>query len=105
MMPSARSASHATGQLKTHSSRICGVLEEQLHASGRSLLEKGTLMNMKFGVQGSPEGTIQVQLTQLAQDALGQPELAATSDARLQAAFGQAGKEDLVQTGQTTFLS
>ena len=40
--------------------------------------------------QGSPEGTVQVQLTLLAQEALGQPELAATSDARLQAAFGQA---------------
>jgi len=50
-------------------------------------------------VQGSPEGTVQVQLTLLAQEAMGQPELAATSDARLQAAFGQAGKGDIVQTG------
>lgn len=50
-------------------------------------------------VQGSPEGTVQVQLTLLAQEALGQPELAATSDARLQAAFGQAGQGDIVQTG------
>ncbi len=50
-------------------------------------------------LQGSPEGTVQVQLTLLAQEAMGQPELAATSDARLQAAFGQAGKGDIVQTG------
>lgn len=50
-------------------------------------------------MQGSPEGTVQVQLTLLAKEALGQPELAATSDARLQAAFGQAGKGDIVQTG------
>ena len=50
-------------------------------------------------VQESPEGTIQVQVTLLAKEALGQPELAATSDARLQAAFGQAGQGEIVQTG------
>lgn len=50
-------------------------------------------------MQGSPEGTIQLQMTLLAKEALGQPELAASSDVRLQAAFGQAGKGDLVQTG------
>ena len=50
-------------------------------------------------LQGSPEGTIQVQVTLLAKEALGQPELAATSDARLQAAFGQAGKGDIIKTG------
>lgn len=51
-------------------------------------------------LQGSPEGTIHVQVTLLAKEALGQPELAATSDARLQAALGQAGKGEIVQTGQ-----
>ena len=50
-------------------------------------------------MQGSPEGTIQLQMTLLAKEALGQPELASSSDARLQAAFGQAGRGDLVQTG------
>lgn len=39
-------------------------------------------------------------MTLLAKEALGQPELAASSDARLQAAFGQAGKGDLVKTGE-----
>lgn len=38
-------------------------------------------------------------MTLLAKEALGQPELASSSGARLQAAFGQAGKGDLVQTG------
>lgn len=56
-------------------------------------------------VQGSPEGTVQVQLSLLAQEAMGQPELAATSDARLQAAFGQAGKGDIVQTGDCQAIS
>lgn len=55
-------------------------------------------------LQGSPEGTIQVQVTLLAKEALGQPELAASSDARLQAAFGQAGKGEIVQTGQATVI-
>ena len=55
---------------------------------------------MHVHAQGSPEGTVQVQLILLAQEALGQPELAATSDARLQAAFGQAGRGDIVQTGE-----
>ena len=41
-----------------------------------------------------------MQVTLLAKEALGQPELAATSDARLQAALGQAGKGEIVQTGQ-----
>ena len=41
-----------------------------------------------------------MQLTLLAKEALGQPELAATSDARLQAALGQAGKGEIIQTGQ-----
>ena len=50
-------------------------------------------------MQGSPEGTIQVQLTLLAKESFGQPELAASSDARLQAALGQAGQGDIVQTG------
>jgi len=36
---------------------------------------------------------------------MGQPELAATSDARLQAAFGQAGKGDIVQTGDNQSIS
>lgn len=41
-----------------------------------------------------------MQVTLLAKEALGQPELAATSDARLQAALGHAGKGEIVQTGQ-----
>ena len=41
-----------------------------------------------------------MQVTLLAKEALGQPELAASSDARLQAALGQAGKGEIVQTGQ-----
>ena len=56
-------------------------------------------------MQGSPEGTIQLQMTLLAKEALGQPELAASSDARLQAAFGQAGKGDLVQTGKHAVMT
>ena len=63
---------------------------------------KQPLQRMAVHVQGWPEGTVQVQLTLLAQEAMGQPELAATSDARLQAAFGQAGKGDIVQTGDTS---
>lgn len=55
-------------------------------------------------MQGSPEGTIQLQMTLLAKEALGQPELASSSDARLQAAFGQAGKGDLVQTGVLAYI-
>lgn len=41
-----------------------------------------------------------MQVTLLAKEALGQPELAATSETRLQAALGQAGKGEIVQTGQ-----
>lgn len=40
-----------------------------------------------------------MQVTLLAKEALGQPGLAATSDARLQAALGQAGKGEIIQTG------
>lgn len=40
-----------------------------------------------------------MQVTLLAKEALGQPGLAATSDARLQAALSQAGKGEIVQTG------
>ena len=43
-----------------------------------------------------------MQVTLLAKEALGQPGLAATSDARLQAALGQAGKGEIVQTGLLT---
>ncbi|KAL3130535.1 hypothetical protein ABBQ38_008347 [Trebouxia sp. C0009 RCD-2024] len=56
--------------------------------------------DMWLPLKGSPEGTIHVQVTLLAKEALGQPGLAATSDARLQAALGQAGKGEIIQTGK-----
>ena len=50
-------------------------------------------------LQGSPEGSIQLQLSLLAHEVKGQPELAASSEARLEAALGEAAQGQVYQTG------
>ena len=50
-------------------------------------------------LQGSPEGSIQLQLSLLAHEVKGQPELAASSEARLEAALGEAAQGQMYQTG------